>query len=76
MTVVFAQVNKRAAAAKMKRMGFGGAYGTIGFANVMLKCDNKNEPIPFQEWYIELESSYHAESTLERMYKTNGKKWD
>jgi hypothetical protein len=64
------QVSKAAAKAKFSRLTSttGQNYGTIGFANWFLMQEDG-------DWYIVATSTYHALSTLERMYKTNGKNW-
>jgi len=78
MTIIKEQVSKKAAQSKMKRLVGNISYGTIGFANFM--CYQKNDfrdadHLKDEGWVIEINSTYHAENTMEKMYKTNGKEW-
>ena len=78
-TLKFFQATKSAATSKMRRLVGNANYGTIGFCNIQLKkryaddyCEYNNiDP----QFVIELSSNYHSESTMENMYRTNGKKW-
>jgi len=64
------QVSKAAAKAKFRRLTktVGMTYATIGFSNWFLMQENG-------DWYIVATSTYHPVSSLEDMYKTNGKNW-
>ena len=76
-TLKFDQVSKSAAESKMKRLVGNTLYGTIGFCNITLKRTSEEEyrMTGQREFWIEMASTYHEESTMQKMYKTNGKSW-
>lgn len=76
-TLKFPQVSKSAAESKMKRLVGNTVYGTIGFCNITIKrtSDEEYKMSGQREWWIEMSSTYHVESTMQEMYKTNGKSW-
>jgi len=80
MTIIKEQVSKSAAHSKMRRLVGNTHYGTIGFCDIHCYQEIPDgidpKDLPKNEgWVIKLSSTYHAESTMERMYKTNGKEW-
>jgi hypothetical protein len=80
MTILFKQTSKAAAKSKMRRLVGNTTYGTIGFCNVTCRQAIPHDTDPrFVDkddyWVIELQSNYHAETTMNRMYETNGKQW-
>jgi len=77
MTIDFPQVSKAAAKAKMKRLVGNTLYGRIGFCDIRLHItsDADFKITGQREYTIQLSSTYHVESTMREMYRTNGKKW-
>ena len=82
MEVIFEKKNKKSAQSKMRRLVGNSSYGTIGFTNfTLVKVPHrKEEPeycfhYGYFDWAIKAYSTYHAETTIRNMYKSNGKKW-
>ena len=80
MKLTFEQTSKAAAKSKMRRLTGNTSYGKIGFCDITchqaIPCDLDPRCLDKDDyWVIELQSTYHAETTMQRMYETNGKTW-
>lgn len=78
-TKIFPQVSKEAARAKFNRMQSGaGRFGQSTFEcgfSTWWWGKNVNEESSDVEYAIFVSTTYHSESTLDKMYESNCKNW-